>query len=145
MKTLIKVSQLLESKGYDVVSVASDISVREALKVMARENIGSLLVLEEERPVGMMTERDYARKIVLQGKFSWNTEVRDIMSPLLAAVSCEDSVEHCMQLMTERRVRHLPVMEEQEVIGVISIGDVVKVLLSEQEFMIDQLERFIKG
>ena len=145
MESSITVHQLLERKGREVFWVAPEKSVRDALRVMAFENVGALLVMSEGRPVGILSERDYARKIVLQGKFSWNTSVGDVMTPLLASVSPEDSIEECMRLITHRRMRHLPVIVNGEVIGMVSIGDVVNALLSEQEFVIQQLEQYITG
>src|SRR5947208_9102610 len=143
MKT---VTQLLRTKGQQVLSVAPDIPVFEALEVMADKNVGALLVVEGERLVGVFSERDYARKVILKGKSSKETLVREIMSSHVLYVRPEQTIEDCMALMTGKRVRHLPVLdEEQRVIGVISIGDVVKDIISEQEFMIEQLQNYITG
>ncbi|MFQ5930400.1 MAG: CBS domain-containing protein [Acidobacteriota bacterium] len=142
MKT---VGQLLQTKGHEVWSVAPDTSVFDALEVMAGKNVGALLVLEADALVGVFSERDYARKVILKGKGSRDTLVREIMSHRVVCVSLEHSVEECMALMTAKRVRHLPVLEEQKLVGVISIGDVVKAIISEQEFMIGQLENYITG
>ena len=142
MKT---VRQLLQTKGHDIWSVAPDTSVFDALEVMAGKNVGALLVLEADALVGVFSERDYARKVILKGKASKHTLVREIMSHRVVCVSLEHSVEECMALMTDKRVRHLPVLEEQKLLGVISIGDVVKAIISEQEFMIEQLENYITG
>ena len=142
MKT---VAQLLRTKGHQVLSVSPDIPVFEALEVMAEKNVGALLVLEGERLVGIFSERDYARKVILKGKASKETPVREIMSSHVLYIRPEQTIEDCMALMTGKRVRHLPVLEEQRVIGVISIGDVVKAVIAEQEFMIEQLQNYITG
>src|SRR5213593_4724878 len=143
MKT---VAQLLRTKGSQVLSVAPEIPVFAALEVMAEKNVGALLVVEGERLVGIFSERDYARKVILKGKSSKETPVREIMSSHVLYVRPEQTIEDCMALMTDKRVRHLPVLEEeQRVVGVISIGDVVKDIISEQEFMIEQLQNYITG
>src|SRR3989454_1754264 len=143
MKT---VAQLLRTKGHQVLSVSPDIPVFAALEVMAEKNVGALLVLEGERLVGIFSERDYARKVILKGKASKETPVREIMSSHVLYIRPEQTIEDCMALMTDKRVRHLPVMEgEERVVGVISIGDVVKDIISEQEFMIEQLQNYITG
>ena len=140
MKT---VQQLLESKRYSVVSVAPSSTVLEALKVMAEKEIGAVIVIDNEHLVGIFSERDYARKVVLQGKASKDTPVREIMTDTVVCVRPEQTVDDCMNLMTDKRIRHLPVLEHKKVIGVISIGDVVKEMLSEKEFVIKQLESYI--
>ena len=140
MKT---VQQLLESKRYSVVSVSPADSVLEALKVMAEKEIGAVIVIENEHLVGIFSERDYARKVVLQGKASKDTPVREIMTEKVVCVRQEQTIEDCMGLMTDKRIRHLPVLEHKKVIGVISIGDVVKEMLYEKEFVIKQLESYI--
>ncbi len=142
MKT---VRQLLHSKGFDVWSVSPGTSVLNALKLMAEKNIGALLVLESGRLVGIFSERDYARKVILKGKASHNTQVREIMIRKVIYVRPEQGMEECMGLMTQKRIRHLPVMEGGELVGMISIGDVVKSIISEQEFTIRQLEQYISG
>ena len=142
MKT---VTQLLRTKGQQVLSVSPDIPVFEALGVMADKNVGALLVVEGERLVGVFSERDYARKVILKGKSSKDTPVREIMSSHVLYVRPEQTIEDCMALMTDKRVRHLPVMEEGRVVGVISIGDVVKAIIAEQEFIIEQLQNYITG
>ena len=142
MKT---VAQLLRTKGHQVLSVPPDIPVFEALEVMAEENVGALLVLEGERLVGIFSERDYARKVILKGKASKETPVREIMSSHVLYIRPEQTIEDCMALMTDKRVRHLPVMEAEKLVGVISIGDVVKAVIAEQEFMIEQLQNYITG
>ena len=140
MKT---VQQLLESKRYSVVSVAPSSTVLEALEVMAEMEIGAVVVIDNEHLVGIFSERDYARKVVLQGKASKDTPVREIMTDTVVCVRPEQTVVDCMNLMTDKRIRHLPVLEHKRVIGVISIGDVVKEMLSEKEFVIKQLESYI--
>ena len=140
MKT---VQQLLESKRYSVVSVTSSSTVLEALKVMAEKEIGAVVVIEDGHLVGIFSERDYARKVVLQGKASKDTPVREIMTEKVVCVRPEQTLEDCMGLMTDRRVRHLPVLEHKKVIGLVSIGDVVKEMLSDKEFVIKQLESYI--
>src|SRR3989454_5778505 len=143
MKT---VTQLLRTKGQQVLSVSPDMPVFEALGVMADKNVGALLVVEGERLVGVFSERDYARKVILKGKSSKDTPVQEIMSSHVLYVRPEQTIEDCMALMTDKRVRHLPVLEgEERVVGVISIGDVVKDIISEQEFMIEQLQNYITG
>jgi CBS domain-containing protein len=140
MKT---VQQLLESKRYSVVSVAPSSTVLEALKVMADKEIGAVIVIDDGHLVGIFSERDYARKVVLQGKSSKDTPVREIMTEKVVCVRPEQPIDDCMGLMTDKRIRHLPVLEHKKVIGVISIGDVVKEMLSEKEFVIKQLESYI--
>ena len=139
-------AQILKSKPRQTVeSVAPSTSVFDAVKLMAEKNIGALLVLEEQKIVGIITERDYARKVVLLGRSSKETPVRDIMSSPVMYVRPDQSNEECMALMTDNRVRHLPVMDNGKLIGLISIGDLVKDIISEQKFIIDQLEHYIMG
>jgi CBS domain-containing protein len=140
MKT---VQQLLEAKHGRVVSVPPDTSVLDALRLMADKEIGAVLVLNGEHLVGVFSERDYARKVVLQGKASKDTPVREIMTDKVVCVRPTQTIEDCMGLMTDKRIRHLPVLENKKVVGIISIGDVVKEMLSEQEFVIKQLESYI--
>ena len=139
------VSDLLHTKGHEVWWVVPDTSVYDALQLMADKNVGALLVLKAENLVGVFSERDYARKVTLKEKSSKYTLVREVMTPIVASVLPEHTIEGCMQLMTEKRVRHLPVLEDDRVVGVISIGDVVKSLISEQEFIIRELEQYITG
>jgi CBS domain-containing protein len=140
MKT---VQQLLESKRYSVVSVEPSTTVLDALKVMADKEIGAVIVIEEGHLVGIFSERDYARKVVLQGKASKDTPVREIMTEKVVCVRPEQTIEDCMGIMTDKRIRHLPVLEHKKVIGVVSIGDAVKEMLAEKEFVIKQLESYI--
>ena len=139
------VRDMLRSKGYDVWSVAPDTTVYNALKLMAEKNIGAVLVMEADTVMGILSERDYARKIILQGKTSTDTPTREIMTERVMCVHPEETAEQCMALMTEKKVRHLPVLEDNQLIGMISIGDVVKATIAQQEFIIEQLEDYIRG
>ena len=140
------VAQVLKSKpGQSVESVAPSTSVFDAVKRMAEKNIGALLVLEDQKIAGIVTERDYARKIVLMGRSSKETPVRDIMTFPVMYVRPDQTNEECMALMTDNRVRHLPVVDQGKLIGLISIGDLVKDIISEQKFIIEQLEHYITG
>jgi CBS domain-containing protein len=137
------VRQILDEKGYEIWSVSPDDSVFDALKKMADKNIGALLVLDGDELVGIISERDYARKVILKGKSSMDTPVRDIMTPRVLYIRTNQSIEECMALMTDKRIRHLPVFDQDNLVGVISIGDVVKAYISHQEFVIEQLENYI--
>ena len=140
MKT---VQQLLDSKRHRLISVSPDSTVLDVLKLMAEKEIGAVLVLDGEQLAGIFSERDYARKVLLQGKSSKETPVREIMTEKVVCVQPEQTIEDCMGLMTDKRIRHLPVLDSKKVVGVISIGDVVKEMLSEKEFVIKQLESYI--
>lgn len=140
MKT---VKEILQAKSHKLLSISPDATVLDALKLMAEKEVGALIVLDGERLNGIFSERDYARKVILHGKASNDTSVREIMTQKVVCVRPEQSVEDCMALMTDKRVRHLPVLEDKHVIGVISIGDVVKEVISEQRFVIEQLEHYI--
>ncbi len=142
---MINVRQLLRGKGNDVWHIAPDATVYDALRLMADKGIGALLVLEDERLVGIISERDYARKVILKEKTPMDTLVREIMTERVITVNPEQTIRECMSLMTDKRVRHLPVLEDDRLTGIISIGDVVKAIISQQEFMIEQLERYIEG
>lgn len=142
MKT---VHQLLAVKGSAVVSVAPDSSVYDALKVMADRGIGAVLVVEGGRLAGIMSERDYARKVALRGRSSHETRVREIMTERLVCAQPQHTVPECMALMTSMRVRHLPVLDGDALVGILSIGDLVKETISEQEQIIRQLETYIHG
>jgi CBS domain-containing protein len=139
------VKHLLEHKGWNVWTIGPDATVLEAVAKMAEKDIGSLVVMEGEKLVGVITERHYSRNVILKGKASPTTLVRDIMESDVIHVRSEQSVELCMALMTEKRVRHLPVVEDTKVIGIISIGDLLKFIISKKEIAIDQLERYIQG
>jgi CBS domain-containing protein len=139
------VKDILRTKGGDVWSVSPDDSVYDALTFMAEKNIGAVLVMESDRLVGILSERDYARKVDLLGKRAAETPVKAIMTERVVCVRPDETVEECMALMTDKRVRHLPVLEANRVVGIVSIGDVVKSIISEQEFIIGQLEHYITG
>jgi len=139
------VKDILEAKGYQVWSIHPDATVYDALTLMAEKNVGALVVVEGERPVGVISERDYARNMILKGRTSRDTAIREIMRPLAVTVRPEQDLEECMELMTDKRVRHLPVIQGDKLIGMISIGDIVKGIISTKEFMIEQLEKYIKG
>ena len=140
-----RVREILEVKGRDVWSIGPDASVFDALKLMAEKDVGALVVLDGGNLVGIISERDYARKIALLGRASLTTQVKEIMTIGLVCVAPEQNVDECMALVTEKRIRHLPVLENGKLIGLISIGDLVKSIITEQQFIIEQLERYIKG
>ncbi len=142
MKT---VQQILKDKGFHIYATQPDVPTYDALKVMAEKNVGALLVLDKGKLVGILSERDYARKVVLKGKTSPQTPVKDIMTEQVYWVRPEQTVEECMALMTDRHVRHLPVLVGSQVIGVVSIGDLVKATVDEKDFVIRQLEIYITG
>ena len=142
---MITLRQLLQSKGGGVWSVTSTSTVFDALRTMAEKNVGALLVIDEGRLVGILSERDYARKVALKGKSSKDTLVKEIMTEKVVYVRPDESIEECMALMTEKHFRHLPVIDNGTLIGVISIGDVVRAVISEQKFIIAQLENYISG
>lgn len=139
------VNEILKAKGRDVWTVSSDSTVYDALRVMADKNIGALLVVEGDKLAGVFSERDYARKVILHGKASRDTLVSEIMSTEVFWVRPDQTIGVCMDLMTHKRIRHLPVLEEGRLVGMVSIGDVVKAIISEQEFTIQQLEHYITG
>jgi CBS domain-containing protein len=140
MKT---VKEILEAKSHKLLSISPQTSVLDALKLMADKDVGALVVLDGDGLAGIFSERDYARKVILHGKSSKATPVSEIMTRKVVCVRPDQSVEECMALMTDKRIRHLPVLEGRQVIGVISIGDVVKEVISEQRFVIEQLEHYI--
>jgi CBS domain-containing protein len=136
--------QVLDAKPHRLISIDADATVFQALVLMAEHDIGALLVMEQDTPVGVFSERDYARKVVLQGKSSKEIPVREVMSEKLICVTLSQSVEECMAIMTDRHIRHLPVLaEDGSVAGFLSIGDLVKETLSEQSFIIGQLIHYI--
>ena len=139
------VRNVIDAKGQDVWSIDANISVFEALEVMADKNVGALVVTTGGELSGILSERDYARKVILLDRGSKETKVSEIMTSDPVTVSPTDSVTDCMQVMTDRRIRHLPVVEDGALVGVISIGDVVRHVIDEQKFMIDQLESYISG
>jgi CBS domain-containing protein len=139
------IREILDNKGREIFSVTPDTTVFEALKLMAEKNIGAVLVLEGTKLVGIMSERDYARKIALKGKFSKEVPVKEIMSSGVICVGSEQTINNTKAIMISKRIRHLPVLEEDNLIGLISIGDVVNAVLDENSFIIDQLQTYIKG
>lgn len=139
------IRQLIKSKGSDVWSVSPDTSVFEAMKIMADKGIGALVVLEGDKLVGMVTERDYARKVALKDRASKQTPVGEIMTKDVLYARPDHTVEECLALMTEKRTRHLPVIEDGKLIGLVSIGDLVKAIIDEQRHVIEQLEHYISG
>jgi CBS domain-containing protein len=142
---MISVRQLLQAKGGQIWSIAPDASVYQALRLLAEKDVGALLVIDTENLVGIISERDYARKVVLKGKTSMETPVREIMTSEVITIGIDQTIEDCMELMTTRHFRHLPVKDGGQLVGVISIGDVVKSIISQQEFVIEQLENYITG
>lgn len=142
MKTL---RQFLEGKNRPLASVAPDQTVLRALEIMAECDVGALVVLDGKQLVGMFSERDYARKVILQGKASKQTKVTEVMTSKVITVTQETRMEECMAIMTEKHIRHLPILDpEKQLIGIVSIGDVVKEVISQQQFIINQLENYIK-
>ncbi|MBA2238530.1 MAG: CBS domain-containing protein [Lysobacter sp.] len=137
------VRHLLEAKAPEIFAIGPDTPVIDAVRMMAEKHIGALLVMDGGRLVGILSERDYARKIVLQGRSSASTAVREIMTADVITVSPDDTCDHCMQLVTNRRIRHLPVVVGTRVIGVLSIGDLVKAVIEDQQLELDQLQRYI--
>ena len=137
------VSQLLQTKGHTVETVERDSTVYDALAIMAEKGIGALVVMHAGKPVGLISERDYARSVILKGRSSKETKVGQIMSTHVVVAHPDQNVEECMAIMTEKRVRHLPVMQGDELIGIISIGDLVKAIIETQQFMIEQLVSYI--
>lgn len=140
---MARVKQLLQGKGHDVWSIGPEASVYDAIAKMAQEEVGALVVLEGESLIGVVSERDYARKVVLQGRSSRDTKIKDIMTTRVAYARPDQSVEDCMAMMTEKRIRHLPVMDGDKLLGVLSIGDLVKSIMEEQKHVIEQLEQYI--
>lgn len=142
---MIKVGQLLRKKGHAVWSVSPDATILEALQLMADKNVGALVVTQSDQVVGIFSERDYARCVVLKGRTTEDTRVREVMTEEVVFIHPEQGLEECMALMTEKHIRHLPVVDEGRLKGLISIGDVVKEIISEQEFTIHNLENYITG
>lgn len=140
-----KVKHILQTKGNVIYSVAPSIMVYEAIEMMCEKNIGGLLIVEEDRLVGIFTERDYARKLILKGRSSKDTPIRDLMTSNLVTVTPDTTIDDCMRVMVGRKIRHLPVLENDELVGLISIGDVVRHVIEEQKSIIEQLEQYITG
>jgi CBS domain-containing protein len=139
------VSEILKTKGNQVWSVRPDVTVFEAVKLMSERQVGALLVMDGEKLVGIVTERDYARKVILEGRSSRQTPVRDVMTTRVLCVTPQRTVQECMALMTDKRARHLPVLDHKRVVGVVSIGDLVKATIEEQKILIDHLQHYING
>ncbi len=138
-------STILKQKGHQVYTISPEATVFEAIQLMAERNVGALLVMAEEKLVGVISERDYTRKVALKGKSSRETKVREIISSPIVAATPDHSVEECMRLMTGNRVRHLPVLEGEKLVGVVSIGDLVNWTISAQDAAIEQLKSYIAG
>ena len=138
-------NQLLKSKSREVWSIGPDASVYDAIHLMAEKGIGALVVLQDESLVGIISERDYARQVVLKDRSSKETLVKDIMSDKVIYADPDQTVDECLAVMTEKRIRHLPVMDGGQMVGLISMGDLVKTIIAEQKLTIDQLERYITG
>lgn len=139
------VKQLLETKRNEIFSVETETSVLEALQLMMQKNISALLVIENGKLEGVFTERDYARKIILMGRSSKDTAVREVMSSEVITITGEDTIDHCMNVMTSKHIRHLPVLKSEQVVGMISIGDLVKFVIEEQKKTIEHLEKYINS
>lgn len=139
------VKHLLDAKGRHIIAISPDSSVLEAIKIMADKSVGSLVVMEDEKLAGIVTERDYARKVIVKGRSSKSTRVAEIMTADVVTTSSAETVDKCMAVMTELRIRHLPVLEDNRVIGMISIGDLVQAIIADQKEEIEQLEHYISG
>jgi CBS domain-containing protein len=142
---MVTVAEILKQKGHDVWTISPEAKVIEALKLMAKKEVGALVVMDGQRLVGIMSERDYARKIMLMGKCSVDTPVRDIMTTSIYAVHSDTKAEECMALMTDKHIRHLPVFDKDKLVGIVSIGDIVKSIMTEQKITIGHLQDYITG
>lgn len=140
-----RVNEMLDEKGYDVWSIDKGACVFDAIKLMAEKEIGALIVMDGERVAGILSERDYTRKVILMGRTSQQTLIEEIMTREVVSVRPGETVKECMTLMTDRRIRHLPVMDEGRLVGMLSIGDLVKAIIADQQFTIEQLEGYING
>ena len=139
------IKHLLDRKGRHIVSVVPDTTVLAAITLMADKTIGSLVVMEDDELLGIVTERDYARKVIIKGRSSKTTRVSEIMTTGVFTSSCSETVNSCMALMTEKRIRHLPIVEDNQVVGMVSIGDLVEAIISDQKEEIEQLGQYISG
>jgi CBS domain-containing protein len=139
------VQHLLDSKGREIISIAPQASVLDAIRLMAEKTVGSLLVMNGDELLGIVTERDYARKVIIKGRASDSTEVGEIMTADVYTASSQQTVNHCMTLMTKRKIRHLPVVDDGAVAGMISIGDLVQAIIADQQEEIEHLEHYISG
>jgi len=142
---MFTVKHMLDQKGHDVSTISPEAKVIDALKLMADKSIGALIVLYKDQVVGILSERDYARKVILKGRSSLETPVKEIMTLQVYGVNPDTSAEECMALMTQKRIRHLPVLEKGKLTGLVSIGDVVKSIMSEQKVAIEHLQNYIMG
>jgi CBS domain-containing protein len=140
MKTI---KEILDHKGRDVSTIGPDETVLEALKLMAEKELGALVVMEDGKLKGLISERDYARKVILKGRTSLETKVREVMTEKVVCATLRRTAEEIMAVMTEKRVRHLPIIDDRQVVGLVSIGDLVKAIISDQQFVIEQLEKYI--
>ncbi len=139
------IQHLLDTKGREIISVDPGASVLDAIKLMAEKSVGSLLVMQDGKLRGIVTERDYARKVIIKGRSSQNTEVGEIMTVDVHTAAPDNTVNHCMEVMTRRKIRHLPVVDGDNIIGMISIGDLVQAIISDQKEEIEHLEQYISG
>ena len=139
------VRDILRVKGHAVHSISPDATVYEALELMAKNNVGAILVFDKKDLVGMISERDYSRKTILKGRLSRETAVHEIMTTAMVTVHPDDDIEECMELFTDKHVRHLPVIEKKKVVGIVSIGDIVKSVIDYKDFIIEEMENYIKG
>jgi CBS domain-containing protein len=139
------VRDILRTKGSKVYSISPDATVYEALKMMAKKNVGAILVFEGKKLVGLISERDYSRKTILQGRLARETAVNEIMTTAMVTVHPDDDIEECMELFTDKHIRHLPVIDKSKVVGVVSIGDIVKSIIDYKDFIIEEMENYIKG
>jgi len=139
------IGQLLEAKGKDIWSISPHVTVFEALRIMAKKNIGVLLVIDKEKLVGIFSERDYVQKVILKGKSSKDTNVGELMTTEVFYIDPKNTLHECMAIMTVKHIRHMPVLENDQLIGMLTLGDVVKQIISEQEFTIRELEKYISG
>ena len=141
----MKVNDILKGKGNITLSVTPDTIILDALRLMSEKNVGALLVMENEKLIGIFSERDYARKIILKGRTALDTQVGEIMTSEVITISPDETIEQCMKLMSQKRIRHLPFVQSSKVVGVISIGDVVKFIIEEQETVIEHFKLYISG
>ena len=139
------IEQLLESKGHDIWSIGPDACVFEAIEMMDEKGVGALLVMDDGDLVGVISERDYARKVILKGRSSRKTPIKDIMTTDVVCAQVDQNIEACMSVMTQKRIRHLPITRDGQLVGVVSLGDLVKAVIADQEAVIEQLEHYISG
>jgi CBS domain-containing protein len=141
---MITIRHLLDTKGYEVWSISPNATVYEAIELLADKDIGAVLVMDDDNLEGILSERDYARRLILKGRTSKGTEVRAVMTSDVLTLNPDNTLEECMALMTQKHVRHIPILEEDKVIGIVSIGDAVNATIANQEFLIEQLEKYIQ-